>query len=101
MRTFVRLWYKCGWMEPETIRALFAALRDEQVDYVLVGALALDVLGIGRARSLWLEPGDPLIWDGLVRRWRLHRFFAREPLRARRPGVFKYRSIDEKQRQQA
>ena len=35
-------------MEPETIRRLFAALRDEQVDYVLVGALALDVLGIGR-----------------------------------------------------
>jgi nucleotidyltransferase AbiEii toxin of type IV toxin-antitoxin system len=35
-------------MEPETIRALFAALRDENVDYVLVGALAMDVLGIGR-----------------------------------------------------
>lgn len=35
-------------MEPETIRALFAALRDENVDYVLIGALALDVLGIGR-----------------------------------------------------
>ena len=35
-------------MEPETIRALFAALRDEHVDYVLVGALAMDVLGIGR-----------------------------------------------------
>jgi hypothetical protein len=35
-------------MEPETIRALFAALRDEKVDYVLVGALAMDVLGIGR-----------------------------------------------------
>jgi hypothetical protein len=35
-------------MEPETIRVLFAALRDEQVDYVLVGALAMDVLGIGR-----------------------------------------------------
>lgn len=35
-------------MEPETIRALFTALRAEQVDYVLVGALALDVLGIGR-----------------------------------------------------
>ena len=29
---------------PETIRALFAALRDEHVDYVLVGALAMDVL---------------------------------------------------------
>jgi hypothetical protein len=35
-------------MEPETIRALFAALHDENVDYVLIGALALDVLGIGR-----------------------------------------------------
>jgi len=35
-------------MEPETIRALFAALRDERVEYVLVGALAMDVLGIGR-----------------------------------------------------
>lgn len=35
-------------MEPETIRALFGALRDEGVDYVLVGALAMDVLGIGR-----------------------------------------------------
>ena len=35
-------------MEPETIRALFAALRDENVDYVLVGAMAMDVLGIGR-----------------------------------------------------
>jgi hypothetical protein len=35
-------------MEPETIRVLLAALRDEDVDYVLVGALAMDVLGIGR-----------------------------------------------------
>lgn len=35
-------------MEPEVIRALFTALRDEAVEYVLVGALALDVLGIGR-----------------------------------------------------
>jgi len=35
-------------MEPDTIRALFTALRDENVEYVLVGALALDVLGIGR-----------------------------------------------------
>jgi hypothetical protein len=35
-------------MEPETIRALLGALRDENVDYVLVGALAMDVLGIGR-----------------------------------------------------
>lgn len=35
-------------MEPETIRAFLAALRDEDVEYVLVGALAMDVLGIGR-----------------------------------------------------
>jgi hypothetical protein len=35
-------------MDPETIRALFTALHDEDVDYVLVGALAMDVLGIGR-----------------------------------------------------
>jgi hypothetical protein len=32
-------------MEPETIRALFAALRDEKVDYVLVGALAMGSVG--------------------------------------------------------
>lgn len=46
-------------MEPETIRALFAALRDEKVDYVLVGALAMDVLGIGRLTEdvdLFLRP---------------------------------------------
>jgi hypothetical protein len=35
-------------MEPDTIRAFLTALREEDVDYVLVGALALDVLGIGR-----------------------------------------------------
>jgi hypothetical protein len=35
-------------MEPDTIRALFAALESEKVEYVLVGALAMDVLGIGR-----------------------------------------------------
>lgn len=35
-------------MEPDAIRALFVALRDEKVDYVLVGALAMDVLGLGR-----------------------------------------------------
>lgn len=35
-------------MGPDTIRALFAALRDEHVEYVLIGALAMDVLGIGR-----------------------------------------------------
>jgi hypothetical protein len=35
-------------MDPETIQALFRALRDERVEYLLVGAVALDVLGIGR-----------------------------------------------------
>jgi hypothetical protein len=53
------------------------------------------------ARSLWLDPGDPRIWDGVVRRWHLHRFFARQPTRARPAGVFKYRSIDEKQRRES
>jgi hypothetical protein len=52
------------------------------------------------ARSLWREPGDPRIWDGVIRRWQLHHFFARQPTRARTPGVFKYHSIGEKQRQQ-
>lgn len=51
------------------------------------------------ARSLWLEPGDPRIWDGLVRRWRLHRFFARHPAPPRRPGVSKFGSVEELQRQ--
>src|SRR6185503_17574189 len=41
------LYSRCE-MDPETIRALFMALRKESVDYVLVGAVALDVLGIGR-----------------------------------------------------
>lgn len=35
-------------MDPEVIRTLLAALQDEKVDYVLIGALALDVHGIGR-----------------------------------------------------
>jgi len=35
-------------MDPETIRSLFRALRNEGVEYLLVGAVALDVLGIGR-----------------------------------------------------
>jgi hypothetical protein len=52
------------------------------------------------ARSLWRDPGDPRIWDGVVRCWQLHRFLARGPLRRRAPGVFKYASIDEKQRRQ-
>ena len=49
-------------------------------------------------RSLWRTPGDPAIWDGFVRRWQLHRFFAREPEHRRPAGVYKYRSIEEKQR---
>ena len=53
------------------------------------------------ARSLWLEPGDPRIWGGVVRRWQLHRFLSREPTHTRTPGVFKYRSIEEKQRLQS
>lgn len=52
----------------------------------------------GAERTLWLEPGDPRIWDRVVRRWQLHRFFSREPVPRRIPGVFKYRSIEEKQR---
>ncbi len=53
------------------------------------------------ARSLWLEPGDPRIWVGAIRRWQLHRFFTRGQSRAYTPGVFKYRCIEEKQRVQA
>lgn len=51
------------------------------------------------ARSLWLEPGDPRIWDGLLRRWRLHCFLMRAPHPRRPPGVSKYRSIEDKQRE--
>jgi hypothetical protein len=35
-------------MDPGTIQALFRALRNESVEYLLIGAVALDVLGIGR-----------------------------------------------------
>lgn len=35
-------------MDPNVVRSLFAALQSEEVDYVLIGAVALDVLGIGR-----------------------------------------------------
>ena len=51
-------------------------------------------------RSLWREPGDPSIWDGVIRRWQLHRFFAPEAIGKRTPGVYKYTSVDEKQRRQ-
>ena len=51
------------------------------------------------ARSLWPDPGDPRIWAAVVRRWQLHRFVAGErPLRP--AGVFKFRSIDEKQQRE-
>ncbi len=53
------------------------------------------------ARSLWLDPGDPRIWDGLVRRWQLHCFFAPERKQTRTPGVYKYCSIDDKQRRRS
>ena len=54
------------------------------------------------ARSLGREPGDPSLWDGVVRRWKLHRFFAREDVIGQRtPGVYKYASVEEKQRRQA
>lgn len=48
-------------------------------------------------RSLWLDSGDPRIWEAVVRRWRLHRFFATGRVRPLPPGVSKYRSVDEKQ----
>jgi predicted nucleotidyltransferase len=35
-------------VDPEVVRSLFRALGREGVEYVLVGAVALDVLGIGR-----------------------------------------------------
>ena len=53
------------------------------------------------ARSLWRDPGDPHIWDAVIRRWQLHRFFARAAMRPRTPGTFKYRSLEEKQRRQS
>ena len=47
-------------------------------------------------RDHWLEPGDPQIWEGMCRRWALHRVLAPPPPRGPR-GVFKYRSVEEKQ----
>lgn len=49
-------------------------------------------------RSLWLEPGDPRIWQAHLRRWRLHRFFGRRVEPVLGPGVYKYRTMEEKQR---
>jgi hypothetical protein len=52
-------------------------------------------------RSSWLEPGDPRIWEAHLRRWRLHRFFARDASPKRAPGVYRFASLDEKQDQEA
>ncbi|MGH9197937.1 MAG: nucleotidyl transferase AbiEii/AbiGii toxin family protein [Acidimicrobiia bacterium] len=46
-------------VHPEKIQKLFAALNDENVQYILVGAVALDVLGIGRLTEdidLFIDP---------------------------------------------
>lgn len=46
-------------VHPETMHRLFVALSDEGVEYVLVGAVALDVLGIGRLTQdidLFVDP---------------------------------------------
>ena len=48
-------------------------------------------------RASWLEPGDPRIWEAARHRWAIHRALGRSPA-TRRCGVFKYASIDEKQR---
>ncbi len=48
-------------------------------------------------RDLWLEPGDPRIWDAARARWALHRALGR-PRADARYGVRKYRSVVEKQR---
>ena len=49
---------------------------------------------------LELEPGDQRIWEGVRRRWAIHRFLA--PKKKQAPcGVFKYRSIEEKQRKES
>jgi hypothetical protein len=47
-------------------------------------------------RARWLEPGSPEIWQAARRRWALHRTLDRSE-RPKRRGVFKYRSIAEKQ----
>ena len=47
-------------------------------------------------RALWLEPGDPRIWEAARQRWVLHRTLGRSGVSQRR-GVFKYTSVQEKQ----
>jgi hypothetical protein len=49
-------------------------------------------------RALWFEPGDPRIWEAACRRWTLHRVLGR-PRAGGRRGVFKYASVEEKQRE--
>jgi hypothetical protein len=51
-------------------------------------------------RALWLEPGDPRIWEAARQRWALHRALGRSGVDPRR-GVFKYASVQEKQRSDA
>ena len=51
-------------------------------------------------RALWLEPGDPRIWEAACRRWALHRALGRSRAEPR-CGVVKYGSIAEKQRRGA
>jgi hypothetical protein len=46
--------------------------------------------------SRWFEPGDPRIWEGVVRRWQIHRFLAPRST-PKRYGVAKFKSIAEKQ----
>jgi hypothetical protein len=48
-------------MTPEKVQDLFRALAAESVEYVLVGAVALDVLGIGRFTEdidLFVRPSE-------------------------------------------
>jgi hypothetical protein len=48
-------------------------------------------------RAAWLEPGDPRIWEAARNRWAIHRALGRSAADPQR-GVFKYTSIEEKQR---
>lgn len=48
-------------------------------------------------RDLWLEPGDPRIWEGVIRRWHLHRLLG-QPKRHLRSGVYRFTSIHDEQR---
>jgi hypothetical protein len=56
-------------VDPDVVLELFRALRKEKVEYALVGAVALDVLGIGRLTQdvdLFVRP-DPANVDRLRR----------------------------------